>query len=332
MRKNVAEKAGYSASDGEQAILRPARKEKNFTMTKRMHENIFGWILLAYPVLTFCIFYIGINFNSILMAFETIDIKGNVEFAGFSNFVTFIKNAVGEGTLLGISFKNSAKMYVINFIICNPLYFIFSFYLFKNFYASKLIRSIIMIPMIVSSFILGLVFKMFVENGLPFVYSVLTNNPAEDFPSLFTDPRYTFGTSIFYMIWTSFTMALILYPNAMNAIGEQIFESARIDGTNLWTEFWFIVMPLIWPTISTNLVLSVAEFFTNGGVGMLFFRFEAPPEVQTVGYFFTAQVMTGTGETAYPFLAAGGLILTAITCPVVFLVKYLLERYGPSTD
>ena len=33
-----------------------------------------------------------------------------------------------------------------------------------------------------------------------------------------------------------------------------------------------------------------------------------------------------------PKLAAFGILLTAITVPVVFLVRYLLGRYGPRKD
>ena len=37
---------------------------------KRKQDLIFYIIMLAYPVLQFAIFYVGVNFNSILMAFQ----------------------------------------------------------------------------------------------------------------------------------------------------------------------------------------------------------------------------------------------------------------------
>lgn len=304
---------------------------KKMYFHKRLKENLFGWGLLFYPVLTFLIFYVGVNANSILLAFKTITVNGTY-WAGFSNFTTFFSEMFNQSTLLGTAFVNSAKVYFINFAICNPLYFIFSFYIFKGFPGSKTIRFFMMIPMIVSGFILGLVFKMLVENGLPNILAWITGKDASSFPNFLQDPRYSFGTMIFYMIWTSFSMALILYPNAMGAIDEGIFESGRIDGAGLFKEFWYIVLPLIFPTFSTNIILGVADFFLNSGTGILFYMYDAPPEVQTVGYFFTAQVMKANGEAGYPYLAAGGLILTAITCPVVFLVKYLLEKFGPSEN
>jgi hypothetical protein len=37
---------------------------------KRKQDLIFYIVMLAYPVLQFAIFYVGVNFNSILMAFQ----------------------------------------------------------------------------------------------------------------------------------------------------------------------------------------------------------------------------------------------------------------------
>ncbi len=313
-------------------MVKKMSKNKNFWGRRRARENLFGWVLLSWTVVMFLFNMIFVNFGSIIMAFQTIDKLGNRTWAGFDNFASFVKQAISKDSTLGLAVINSAKMYIINFVICNPLYFIFSFYIFKNYLGSKTFRKIMMVPSMVSSMIMALVFKMFVEGGLPTLYAFFTGNSAETFPNLFVDVRYVFGTSLFYMIWTSFYMALILYPNAMNAIDTGIFEAARIDGAGQWTEFWSIAFPLIWPTISTNLVLGVADFFTNSGVSVIFYKFAAPVQVQTVGYFFTATVMNDKGEQSYPMLAAGGMVLTAITTPAVLLVKHLLEKYGPSED
>ena len=56
--------------------------------TAKRREMLFYILMIALPVLQFCIFYIGVNFNSILLAFQTYDREGNTfRFAGFENFV-----------------------------------------------------------------------------------------------------------------------------------------------------------------------------------------------------------------------------------------------------
>ena len=51
--------------------------------------------------------------------------------------------------------------------------------------------------------------------------------------------KYAFGTTIFYGIWLSFGMSLIVYPNAMKEISSQIIESAQLDGvSNIFQEMY----------------------------------------------------------------------------------------------
>lgn len=287
--------------------------------------------IYAFPLTLFAIFWIGTNINSILLAFQDVAFDGTKTWAGFHNFVDFIREMASEdGTLLSTSFKNSIKMFLINLAICMPLYLLFSFYIFKKLFANRFIMIVIMVPAIVSEFIIAMVFKRFVGGALPSIAKSVFG--LSGFPDLLTDPKYTFLTVIFYMIWTSFSTSLIIYPNAMRAIDPSLFESAQMDGAGWWTQFWKIILPLIYPTISTFLILGVSGLFLTAGPVMTFYMYGAYPEVYTMGYYFTVQTMTAVGESTYPFLAAGGLILTLVSCPLTFGTKFLLDRFDPTRD
>ena len=101
---------------------------------KRRNKNLkqTGFIIsvLFYPLLLFVIFYVVINFNSIIMAFENIDVYGNVTFAWYDNFKEYWNLMTSsQGSLVAISLKNSILMYVINLAVCMPLYILFSYML-----------------------------------------------------------------------------------------------------------------------------------------------------------------------------------------------------------
>ena len=311
--------------------------KKNETLIKRLKKNanwkslLFQISIYFYPLLLFCVFWVGTNVNSIVMAFQNISaLDGTRSFAGLKNFGDFLNGIFGQSdnALLRTSFINSFKMYFINLSICMPLYLLFSFYMFKKMFGSKIYLIIIMLPSIVSSFIVSLIFKRFVNVVLPDIFSEF----GVEFPVLLQDPQYTFGTMLFYMIWLSFSTSLIVYPNAMRAIDPQILESARIDGAGFWREFWSIIMPLIMPTISTFIVIGVSDIFITSGPLVEFFQWNAYPEVYTFGYYFTAKTMTASNEFEYPLMAAGGLILTLMSTPITFLVKWLLEKVTPEVN
>ena len=129
-----------------------------------------------------------------------------------------------------------------------------------------------MIPQIISGFIMCLVFKNFIEGAVPEAMKLLFG--IEDFTNLLQDEKYTFGTTLFYTIWVSFSTSLIVYPNAMNEIDDGIIEAAKLDGVgNIFQELWYILIPLIFPTISTFLITGLSTIFTNAGSIPTFFMY-----------------------------------------------------------
>ena len=80
-------------------------------------------------------------------------------------------------------------------------------------------------------------------------------------------------------------MSLMMYSNAMNEIPDELFESAQIDGlNNMFLELWYIILPMIFPTLSTTLVLGYAGILTQMGPILEFYMYDAPLEVYTMGY------------------------------------------------
>lgn len=297
---------------------------------QRRSKNIFVWSILAYPLLLFVIFYIGVNFNSLIMAFRKFDFDGSVSFAGFSNFAEFFTAVAEDGSLLNISLINSLKMYFINLIICMPLYIFFSYLLFKKFLFHKGIRAIVLIPQVVSTFVITLLFQKFVNGVLPALFGAFG---VEDFPVLLTDPKYSFGTTLFYMIWISFSVSLIVYPNAMNEIPGEVMESAAIDGINgMFQELYYMILPLIFPTLSTFLITGFAGILTATGPILEFYMYSAMPEVYNMGYYFLVKVMKGSETFDYPVLAAGGLVMTLVMAPLTNLLKFFLDKVGSTVE
>ena len=109
-------------------------------------------------------------------------------------------------------------------------------------------------------------------------------------------------------------------------------ESAHLDGADGFREFWYITLPLVYPTLSTFLITGVAGLFTNQINLYSFYGAEAPVGVQTFGYYLYTQTQAAKSEAEYPRLAAIGFILTLIAVPLTLVVKWALEKFGPSED
>lgn len=302
-------------------------------MNKKVKTNLFVYSLIAYPLILFAIFYVATNFNSILLAFQRIDGTGK-HYAGIENFSAFLSEAFGRGEVLSYSLINSVKMYLINLLICLPLYVFFSYLIFKKCFFNKVISFLIMIPAIMSGLVIALIFVNFIGSDGPLtaIFKTLGINGGE-WINLLYDEKYAFGTTIFYMIWLSFSTSLIVYPTAMRGISPEIFESTKIDGvTHMFQELWYIILPLIYPTFTTFLITGFAAIFSTAGPLLEFYYTGAPDYVSNMGYYFTKMILVDSTEFSYPKYAAGGLILTIIVAPLTLLLKWALEKFGPTTE
>lgn len=296
-------------------------------------DNLFVYSLIGYPLILFCIFYIGINFNSIILAFQSIDGAGK-HFASFKNFQLFWQEMTSSGNLLFYSLINSLKMYAINLVICMPLYICFSYLLFKKCLFNRVISFLVMIPSIMSGLVISLVFVNFIGSNGPLteLCRIFGINEGKWLNLLYSE-EYAFGTTLFYSIWLSFATSLLVYPTAMRGISPEIFESAKIDGvSNMFQELRYIILPLIYPTLTTFLVTGFAAIFSNGGPLLEFYYTEAPSYVSNMGYYFTRAVLVDATEFSYPKYAAGGLILTLLIGPLTLLLKRFLEKFDYTVE
>ena len=280
-------------------------------------------------MLHFLIFYVGVNFNSILLAFERYDANFDLTFVGFENFATVFREFGQAGGALAVSTLNSVLVFVCMNAIGFPLNMFFGYYLFKKVRGSAAIRFFFFFSSIISGMIMGLVFSKILSGPLPQLLEMLGHEPVY----LLSDPDLIIWTVIFYSLWTGFSSSLILYPNAMNAIAPEVLESAQLDGANSMQELWRIIVPLIFPTVTTFFVMSVAGIFSFTGPLLTFYEYNAPTQSWTTGYYFLRAVLgPGTSVIGYPKAAAAGIVLTVVSAPLTLFTKWAFEKFGPSEE
>ena len=304
-------------------------KKKHYGHFKRS-EKIFLFTLLFYPVLHVCVFYIGVNINSILLAFKQYDTEtAKYYYVGIDNFVKFF-SAIKYETVMKVAISNSSLTYVFMNGVFFPLCVIFSFFIYKKIPFSGFFRIVLFLPQIISSIVVTLMFKYFVENGIPYLFEYITGTRPI---SLLANVGTRYWTLLFYGMWAGFGGSIILYTGAMSRIPESIIEYGQLDGMNVRQEFFHITIPLIYPTLVTMLVVGVAGYFTSQLSAYNFYGGSAPSNIYTLGYYFFVKVVGSASSGAdYPYASAMGLIFTFVAAPVTLLVKFLLERFGPNTE
>ena len=298
---------------------------------KRKQDLIFYIVMLAYPVVQFLVFYIGVNVNSFLMAFQRYDVTVN-EFVFlpirdfFKNFVD-VFDALTTETVFPYAFKNALIAYAAGFIT-TAFSLIFSYYIYKKYPLHGTIKVILFTPSIISGIVLVSIFIEFMEVVVPSIYTGVTG---KELLGMLSNPDTRFGTVLFYCVWMGFGGSILLYVGAMNNISDSVIEACKLDGANTLEEIVYIVLPLIYPTFVTFIVVGVGGILTNQMGLYSFFGPNAKENIQTFGYYFFRETKYAT-ETRYPFLATMGIMMTFVVAPLTLFVKWAMEKIGPKAD
>ena len=295
--------------------------------------RVFFWVMMALPILQFVIFYIGVNFNNVLLAFKSYD--KNTGVWDFPNFATFEAIWKAKDELWGYT-KNSIQFFLANVVIVMPLTLLFSYYIFRKFFMSGFFKVLLFLPSVICSMVLLIFYEYFVDNVLITFLSDVRGEKVLPILSGFIkagQENRLWYALMFFSIVVGFSGSLLLYLNAMSQISSSVLEAAKIDGAGEMQSFVCVVIPGVWGTMVSLLCVSMAGMLSNQAYLFSLFGNDARQFIQTMGYYMYVTINPDTPDyLQYPYVAAIGVLLTCIIAPLTIGVRKLLVTFGPSED
>lgn len=305
-------------------------KEKKTIGVKE--DNIFYALLVAWPIIHFCIFYIGINFNSFLLSFQEITLDLNA--GGYVKTFSLGTFPVVWELITSTRMIKAAGLSILSYLIAQvinlPLGLFFSYYISKRFAGAGFFRIVLFLPSILSGLVMVTMYQYFLDWSLPQIIEDITGQKGV-LPLMSREPIIQYAVIMFYNLWMGFGTGVLMYSNAMAGISPDIYDAASLDGAEGLKEFWHISLPLIFSTLSVFVITGITTIFTNQNSLYTFYGASAPFE--TFGYYVFTETKEAAGNmTVYPKLACFGLIMSFVCIPLTFGVRALLEKFGPSED
>lgn len=289
-------------------------------------ELLFYIGIIALPIIQVLIFYFYVNFNSLTMAFKhwTGEVTDTFEWdfgrENFPKLVTEIKN-----NLLLDALMNSLIVWLFTAVIGTFLCVLFAYYIYKKWFLGKTFKFFLFLPSVLPSILLVSVYNFFTQEAIPGYASEFFG---KEISSLMTPGSLTrMPTVIFYNVFVCFGAQLLIYTGAMDQIPPEIIEAGKVDGVSTTIEFFYIVLPMILPTISTFVVANVATIFTNQANLYAFFGDDVEPSNYTIGYhLFKLVNQKGAKKSGYTYASLLGVLCTFLAFPLTMLARKLLNR------
>ncbi len=246
---------------------------------------------------------------------------GGEEFAGLANFFRlfqdgFFLQSIGQTvvfTLAALALELSLGLTL-------------AVLLDSRIRAQNLWRSLFLLPMILPPVVVGVIWRLIynpnfgVLNGLLETFGVDTTRL-----TWLADPSVALAAIVLVDVWEWTPFVFLILLAGLQAIPDEPYEAARMDGASPWQTFWHITFPLLRPAILVAVLLRTMDLLrifdqvfilTQGGPG---------GATETISLYIY--------KTAFRFLdfgyaAAMSLALLAVTVVLAQLFIRLLRRAG----
>ncbi len=308
-------------------------QQQSHQIKQRKKDLVFVLCMLAIPLANFLVFWLWPNFRSIVIAF-TVPSEDGFTLFNFERYFGELTNPE-SGPSMWRQIGNSFIMFGVSTFINIPLVLVMSYIMFKKVAGYKIFRVLFYLPSILGATIMSQIYKTILGTEGPIQQVIISMGMGEVFRDGLLESSSTgMLMLIIYTLWTGVGTNMIMFTGAMNRVPQDIFESARIDGIGFFREFFNIIIPLIWPTVTTMVVFSMVGIFSNAGIVMLL----CPNNEScwNVGYYilkFTLGAQdTKTVIDSFCYPAAIGLLFTLVNLPLVFGTKALCDKFGQNVE
>ncbi len=278
---------------------------------------------ISLPIISWLVFYIYANISSFGMAFT--DRNGIIS---LENFIRFFKEFYLETSQIRGALKNTLLTFFI-ILAAYPFRVLVSFFIYKKVPFAGVYRIVFFLPNIIFSVAIAMVFtRMVSPTGLiaEFVQKIAG---MEYVPELLADSRFANTTVILHMLWLGFPGDLIIWGGTFARIPDDILEAGRIDGVSWWSEFTKIIVPMVWPTISLQMVLMFCSIF--GASGAVFLLTQGQYGTITISAWMYLQLYTNAGSVfssnAYNYLSAVGMIITILAVTISLFIRKIADSF-----
>ena len=205
-------------------------------------------VLLAYPVL-----------NALLISFQDKRLGQTGEFIGLGNYLELLRDEryrqVAQNSVVFTLFSIVGKLIVgmgMALLLNQPLK------------GRNLFRGWLLLPWIAPTFVIALTWRWMFDGTSGVINFVLMNLHLIESPIAWLGNTSTaLGAVIFTNIWRGFPFFGVSLLAAMQAIPNELYEAADVDGATTWDKFWHITLPGVRTVLVVTTMLSTIWTFND---------------------------------------------------------------------
>ncbi|GAA5207027.1 carbohydrate ABC transporter permease [Streptomyces thinghirensis] len=274
-------------------------------------------VFVAPALLGYTVFLLWPTLRGIYLSFTRFNLLTPAEWVGLDNYVRMVHDPIFWDSL------RITVVYVVINIGVQTVSALAVAVLLQRLTQSSVLRGIVLTPYLMSNVVAGIVWLWILDTRLGIGNEILAALGLDRVPFL-ADETWAVPTIALINVWRHVGYTALLLFAGLQAIPNDMYEAAKVDGASEWRMFWRITMPLLRPVLAVVLIMTVIGSFqvfdtvavtTAGG----------PANATNVLQFYIYGAAFGRFQFGYASAMSVALlvVLSAIT-----FVQYRLTRAG----
>ncbi|MEB8336111.1 carbohydrate ABC transporter permease [Streptomyces endophyticus] len=274
---------------------------------RRRVEPVYYWFLLP-TLLLFTGLVLGPALVGIFYSFTDYVGFGDWQFTGLTNYVALFSDPA-----IWDSYKFTLGLALVTVVLAQSVALALALGLTSRVRFLTALRSVFVIPMVISGIVAAYVFNYLFANSLPSLATSVGFGPLEE--SILGNPDLAWISIMVVSAWQTIPGALLIYIAGLLSIPGELYEAASIDGASAWRRFRSITLPLVSGYLVINTILGVKGYLnaydiikglTDGGPG-------------TATHSVAMKIFTGYSDGDYAYQMSNATIFFVLTVAVSLL-------------
>ena len=213
-------------------------------MTKALKK--FFPVFAGPTLLAFMIAFIVPFFMGLYLSFTKFSTLTNARFVGTDNYA----RALGERSDFPQALVFTAVVSVISIITVNLGAFALAYFLTRKLRGTNFFRAVFFMPNLIGGLVLGYTWQAMLNAVLKYWGQTITN-----------DWRLGLAGLVMLVNWQLMGYMMIIYIAGLQNVPPELIEAAQIDGASSWQTLRKVTLPMIMPSITICLFLTLTSTF-----------------------------------------------------------------------
>ncbi len=206
----------------------------------------YGPIFVLPTALAFAIGFVFPFFQGVYLSFCQFTTIKDARPIGIGNYLRALKDAQ-----FGQAFQFTVSFAVVSILLINVIAFALALLLTRNLRGTNVFRTVFFMPNLIGGIVLGYIWQILINCVLSLVGK----------PLLMLNASAGYWGLIILMCWQQIGYMMIIYIAGLQAVPDDVLEAAQIDGSSPWQTLWKVKLPMVMPSITICMFLTLTNSF-----------------------------------------------------------------------